>query len=96
MKQLEKTDEYEAWFEALTDRQVKTRIQVRVDRLQHGNPGDVAPVSEGVSELRLHFGSGWRVYYTERNSSLVILLAGGSKSSQAKDIKLALQLAQNL
>lgn len=96
MKMLEKTDEYEQWFEALTDRQVKTRVQVRVDRLQHGNPGDVAPVGEGVSELRLHFGSGWRVYYTERNGSLVILLAGGPKSSQAKDIKLALQLAQNL
>ena len=69
---------------------------MRVDRLQHGNPGDVAQVGEGVSELRLHVGSGWRVYYTERNRSLVILLAGDPKSSQAKGIKLALQLAQNL
>lgn len=69
---------------------------MRVDRLQHGNPGGVAPVGEGVSELRLHFGGGWRVYYTERSGSLVILLAGGPKSSQSKDIKLALQLAQNL
>ena len=96
MKQIEKTDEYETWFEALADRQVKARIQVRVDRLQDGNPGDVAPVGAGVSELRLHFGSGWRVYYTERAGALVILLAGGPKSSQTKDIQLALQLAHNL
>lgn len=96
MKQIEKTDEYETWFEALADRQVKARIQVRVDRLQDGNPGDVAPVGAGVSEMRLHFGSGWRVYYTERGGALIILLAGGPKSSQAKDIQLALELAQNL
>ena len=96
MKQIEKTDEYETWFEALADRQVKARIQVRVDRLQDGNPGDVAPVGAGVSELRLHFGSGWRVYYTERGGALIILLAGGPKSSQAKDIELALELAHNL
>lgn len=96
MKQLEKTADYAAWFESLADRQVRARIQVRIDRLQDGNPGDVAPVGEGVSELRLHFGSGWRVYYTERGGSLVILLAGGPKSSQAKDIHRALQLARNL
>ena len=96
MKQLEKTDEFEAWFEALVDRQVKARVQARVDRLQDGNPGDVAPVGAGVSEMRLHFGSGWRVYYTERGGALIILLAGGPKSSQAKDIQLALQLAHNL
>ncbi len=96
MKQIEKTDEYEAWFEALVDRQVKARIQARVDRLQDGNPGDVAPVGAGVSEMRLHFGSGWRVYYTERGGALVILLAGGQKNSQTKDIQLALQLAHNL
>ena len=96
MKHIEKTDEYEAWFEALLDRQVKARIQARVDRLQDGNPGDVAPVGAGVSEMRLHFGSGWRVYFTERGGTLIILLAGGPKSSQTKDIQLALQLAHNL
>ena len=64
--------------------------------MQDGNAGDVAPVDEGVSELRLHFGSGWRVYYTERNGEIIILLAGGNKSTQAKDIKLALILARNL
>ena len=94
--QLEKTDEFEVWLESLSDRQVRARIQVRIDRLQDGSPGDVAPVGAGVSELRLHFGSGWRLYYTERGGALVILLAGGPKSSQAKDIQTALQLAQNL
>jgi putative addiction module killer protein len=96
MKALEKTREYQAWFDRLQDRQVKTRILVRIDRLQDGNAGDVAPVGEGVSELRLHFGSGWRVYYTERNGQIIILLAGGNKSTQAKDIKLAQTLARNL
>ncbi|HQS58568.1 MAG: addiction module antitoxin RelB [Gallionellales bacterium 35-53-114] len=96
MKTLEKTREYQDWFDSLQDKQVKTRILVRIDRLQDGNAGDVAPVGEGVSELRLHFGSGWRVYYTERNSQIIILLAGGNKSTQAKDIKLAQTLARNL
>jgi putative addiction module killer protein len=90
MMNLEKTLEYQDWFTGLTDKQVKARIQARIDRLQDGNAGDVAPVGEGVSELRLHFGSGWRVYYTERNSRIIILLSGGSKNTQSRDIKLAL------
>lgn len=96
MKALEKTREYQNWFDGLQDKQLKARILVRIDRLQDGNAGDVAPVGEGVSELRLHFGSGWRVYYTEHNGQIIILLAGGNKSSQAKDIKLAQTLARNL
>lgn len=96
VKTLEKTREYQDWFNKLQDKQVKARILVRIDRLQDGNAGDVAPVGEGVSELRLHFGSGWRVYYTERNGQIIILLAGGNKSTQAKDIKLAQTLARNL
>lgn len=96
MKVFEKTREYQDWFASLQDKQVKARILIRIDRLQDGNAGDAAPVGEGVSELRLHFGSGWRVYYTERNGQIIILLAGGNKSSQAKDIKLALALARNL
>lgn len=96
MKALEKTREYQNWFDGLQDKQLKARILVRIDRLQDGNAGDVAPVGEGVSELRLHFGSGWRVYYTEHNGQIIILLAGGNKSSQAKDIKLAQTLAHNL
>ena len=96
MKALEKTREYQDWFNSLQDKQVKSRILMRIDRLQDGNAGDVAPVGEGVSELRLHFGSGWRVYYTERNGQIIILLAGGNKNTQAKDIKLALILARDL
>ena len=91
---LEKTDEYQDWFMGLSDKFVKARIEVRIRRLQ--NPGDVEPVGEGVSELKLHFGSGWRVYYAERNGQIIILLAGGNKSTQKRDIKLALTLARNL
>lgn len=96
MKQLDKTDEYNNWFTSLGDKLVKARIEARIRRLQEGNAGDAEPVGEGVSELRLHFGSGWRVYYTERNRRLIILLAGGSKGTQKRDIKLALELARNL
>jgi putative addiction module killer protein len=66
MMKLEKTDEYQVWFTGLSDKLVKARIEARIRRLQDGNPGDVEPVGEGVSELKLHFGRGWRVYYTER------------------------------
>jgi putative addiction module killer protein len=93
---LEKTDEYQDWFTGLSDKLVKARIEVRIRRLQDGNPGDVESVGEGVSELKLHFGRGWRVYYTERNGQIIILLAGGNKSTQKRDIKLALMLARNL
>jgi putative addiction module killer protein len=96
MKQVEKTDVYQDWFTNLSDKQVKARIEARILRLSLGNPGDAAPVGNGVSELRLHFGSGWRVYYTERNRQIVVLLAGGIKSTQQRDITLALQLAQHL
>lgn len=96
MKQIEKTSAYQDWFSGLTDGMVKARIEARVSRLGFGNAGDAAPVGEGVSELRLHFGSGWRVYYTERGGQIIILLAGGNKSTQKRDIKLALQLAHNL
>jgi putative addiction module killer protein len=96
MKRLEKTDEYDRWARTLTDRMVAARIQVRIDRLLDGNAGDVAPVGESVSELRLHFGAGWRVYFTERDGAVIILLAGGTKSTQSKDIKRAIQLARGL
>ena len=95
MKLIEKTREYQQWFDGLQDRKVKAGILVRIDRLQNGNAGDVSPVGEGVSKLRLHFGSGWRVYYIERNADIIILLAGGNKSTQSKDIKLAQLLARN-
>ena len=96
MKQIEKTNEFQDWFMDLSDRLVKARIEVRIRRLSLGNPGDASPVGEGVSELRMHFGAGWRVYYTERNGQIIVLLAGGSKSTQKRDITLALELARNL
>ena len=96
MIKLEKTDEYQDWFTGLSDKLVKARIEARIRRLQDGNPGNVEHVGEGVSELKLHFGSGWRVYYTERDGQIIILLAGGNKSTQQRDIKLALTLARNL
>ncbi len=74
----------------------RARIQVRVERLETGNPGDVKAVGEGASELRIDYGPGYRVYYTKRGRKVVILLAGGDKSTQAMDIKVALRLARNL
>lgn len=72
------------------------RIQARIDRVEDGNFGDIAPVGEGVSELRIHFGPGYRVYFTQRGLNVVILLAGGDKATQSKDIKNALELARKL
>lgn len=96
MMNIEKTHEYQRWFESLDDKLVKARIEARIRRLIAGNAGDVEPVGGGVSELRLHFGSGWRVYFTVRHGLLIILLAGGSKKTQSRDIRLALELAHNL
>ena len=96
MLQIRKTDIYAEWIDNLRDLQGRARILVRVERLAAGNPGDVMPVGSGVSELRIHFGPGYRVYFTQRGQDLVILLAGGDKSSQATDIQTALQLAKNL
>ena len=90
------TEIYRDWINALRDRTVRARIQVPVDRLVHGNPGQHRHLSEGVSELKIDIGPGYRVYYTERNGELIVLLAGGDKSSQQKDIELALELARHL
>lgn len=93
---MRRTDEYVEWIDSLRDVMGRARILVRVERLAAGNPGDVRPVGEGVSELRMDFGPGYRVYFTQRGRELVILLAGGDKSSQSKDINTALRLARNL
>ncbi len=90
------TEVYLGWINALRDRVVRARIQVRVDRLVHGNPGQHRHLTGGVSELKIDLGPGYRVYYTERAGELIILLAGGDKSSQRKDIKVAIELATNL
>jgi len=80
----------------LRDRQARARIQTRIDRLQLGLAGDVRPVGEGVSELRIDYGPGYRVYLVQRGRELVILLAGGDKRTQDRDIKTAIELARNL
>ena len=80
----------------MRDKQAARRIQARIDRAEEGNFGDSKPVGEGVSEMRIHYGPGFRVYFTQHGLELVILLAGGDKSTQAKDIQSALSLAQQL
>ena len=96
MLEIRKTENYAKWIDNLTDVRARARILVRVERLAAGNPGDVKPVGEGVSELKIDYGPGYRVYFKKQGQELIILLAGGDKSSQAKDIKLALGLARNL
>ena len=90
------TEVYRDWINDLKDRTVRARIQVRVDRLFHGNPGQHRNLTDGVSELKLDVGPGYRVYYTERGGELIVLLAGGEKSTQQQDIKAAIALAKNL
>lgn len=96
MIEIRKTDLFAHWLDELRDIHARARIQVRIERLAAGNPGDVEPVGEGVSELRINYGPGYRVYFKQRGRELIILLAGGDKSTQAKDIKAALRLARNL
>lgn len=90
---VEATAEFQSWIDALKDRAGRARILVRVDRLAHGNPGKHRNLADGISELKIDFGPGYRVYYTQRGSRLLLLLAGGDKSSQSKDIALAGKLA---
>jgi putative addiction module killer protein len=96
MMEIRKTDLFAKWLDDLRDIQAKARILVRIERLASGNAGDVKPVGEGISEMRIDYGPGYRVYYTKRGNELIILLAGGDKSSQSGDIKTALRLANNL
>lgn len=96
MIEVRQTPEYEAWFEKLRDLQAKTRILARIRRLSLGNLGDVKSVGEGVSELRITYGPGYRVYVKQMADVVVILLVGGDKSSQKRDIERAKQLARNL
>jgi putative addiction module killer protein len=90
------TEVYQDWVNDIKDRSIRARIQVRVDRLAHGNPGQHRNLTDGVSELKIDVGPGYRVYYTERNGQLIVLLAGGDKSTQERDIKAAIALAKNL
>jgi len=94
--EIRKTEAFAKWFDSLDDVRTRARVLARIERLASGNPGDVAPVGEGVSELRINYGPGYRVYYKQSGESLVILPAGGNKRTQTRDIKTALRLAGNL
>jgi putative addiction module killer protein len=96
MVEIRQTEAYQKWFAGLRDRQARARIDVRIRRLSLGNPGDVNHVGEGVSELRIDYGPGYRVYYRQQGAMLVLLLCGGDKSTQAEDIKAARKLARQL
>jgi putative addiction module killer protein len=93
--QVTKTDDYRTWIDGLKDQAGRARILMRVDRLSHGNAGSHRNLTEGVSELKIDFGPGYRVYYALRKGRLLLLLAGGDKSSQSKDIPKALELNRN-
>jgi putative addiction module killer protein len=96
MIEIRKTDVFTKWLDGLQDIRARARVLVRIERLATGNPGNVAPVGEGVSELKIDYGPGYRIYYKQFGEQLVILQAGGNKNTQAKDIKIALRLARNL
>lgn len=96
MRAIHTTEVFDGWFAGLRDQQAKRRIQARIDRAEDGNFGDCEPVGEGVSEMRIHYGPGYRVYFAQRGMEVVILLAGGNKSTQSKDIKAALEIARQL
>jgi putative addiction module killer protein len=96
MVEVRKTDLFARWLDGLRDTRARARVLARIERLAAGNPGDAAPVGEGVSELRIDIGPGYRVYFKKRGRELILLLAGGDKSTQARDIRAALRLARNL
>lgn len=96
MIEIRKTEIFAKWLDSLNDVRARARVLARIERLATGNPGDVAPVGEGVCELRIDYGPGYRVYYKRCGEFLLILLTGGDKQTQTKDIKTALRLARNL
>jgi putative addiction module killer protein len=96
MVEIRQTETYSDWFGGLKDQRAKARIDVRIRRLSLGNPGDVAPVGGGISEMRIPYGPGYRVYFVQRGAMLIVLLCGGDKSTQGADIKRAKELAAEL
>ena len=96
MLEIRKTEAFARWLDGLRDVRARARVQVRIERLATGNPGDVQPVGEGVSEMRIDYGPGYRVYFKRIGREIVILLTGGDKRTQSADIKTALRLARNL
>ena len=96
MVEIRQTEVYARWFRRLRDSQARVRIDARIGRLSLGNPGDVRSVGKGISEIRINYGPGYRVYFVRRGETLVVLLAGGDKDSQKRDIRRALELARRL
>jgi putative addiction module killer protein len=96
MIEIRKTNHFVKWLDGLKDFRARARVLARIKRLASGNPGDVRPVGEGVSELRIHYGPGYRVYFKQFGRTFVVLLAGGDKNSQGKDIQNAIEISRNL
>ncbi len=96
MFEIRETDIFLKWLDGLRDINARARIMVRIERLASGNPGDVKPIGKKVSELRINYGPGYRVYYKQQGQQIIFLLAGGDKRTQSKDIKKAIQLARDL
>ncbi len=96
MVEVIRTERFAKWLDDLRDRQARARIIVRIERLANGNPGDVKPVGSGVSEMRMDFGPGYRIYFVRKGETVIILLCGGDKSSQDADIARAIEIASGL
>lgn len=96
MIELRKTDRFAKWLDGLVDIRARARVMVRIERLAMGHPGDAKPIGEGISELRINYGPGYRIYYKQFGQVVIILLAGGDKRTQVKDIQVALQLAKTI
>ena len=96
MIEIRKTAAFVRWLDRLKDLRARARVQVRIERLAQGHPGDVKPVGEGVSEMRIDCGPGYRVYFVKQGHEIIVLLAGGSKRTQVSDIRKAIELARNL
>jgi putative addiction module killer protein len=94
--EVHKTDEFDKWLSALADQRAVAKIASRIERLGLGNPGDVKPVGEGISEMRVSHGRGYRIYYKQTGKTIVLILCGGDKSSQAKDIQRAKEIARQV
>lgn len=94
--EIRKTQVFSKWMTGLADQRARAKIAARIDRLAFGNPGDVSPVGNGISELRIHYGPGYRVYFIKQGQRLIVLLCGGDKGSQQKDIKQAKKLVAEL
>jgi putative addiction module killer protein len=96
MKEIRETETFKTWFAGLRDTRAQYRILTRIKRLAEGNPGDVQPAGDGISEMRINYGPGYRVYYKDTGREIIILLCGGDKSTQDRDVERAKELWQNL